>query len=351
MKLLYIVPSTEREGGLSKSVNRVVEEIRLLGHEVVVFSTGISETKVSLLNTKDIFTGIQMMEITEKAIAMIKSMQPDLVIGYYGSSAAYCAVAAARFCEKKVVACLRGSDINRDFFSVLSAPKLSFVMQFADAITCVSKEMKQKVSAWYGRDAHFISNSVNKSTFFHDKKAAQLLKKEWGLDERPVVGLFGEFKNSRGLALLEALKDTLSPAQTIMVGEIRDDTKNTVPGWIMTLPYIHDPNQLRAAYSLCDIVLHPSLYDGMPNVVLEAMACECTVIASDAGGIKDVISHKKNGYICTSVEEWQTAITYCLQNGTAGIGEQARESILSAAQEAVTFETLFLDLTRHPKSI
>jgi glycosyltransferase involved in cell wall biosynthesis len=346
MKLLYIVPSTDRKGGLSASVNRITAQMTLLGNEVAVFSTGLSETKSSLLNTKDIFTGTQMMEITEKAIAEIKSFAPDLVVGYYGSSAAYCAVAAARFCDIKVVACLRGNDINRDFFSVLNAPKLSFVMQFANAVTCVSNEMKQKVKAWYNREAHFIANSVNKNIFYPDPEAAKNLKQEWQLDHRPVVGIFGEFKNSRGLSLFQELEKTLAPAQTIMVGEIRDDVKNTIPDWIIPIPYINDPDTLRAAYSMCDIILHPSLYDGMPNVVLEAMVCERVVLASDAGGIKDVITNNYNGFICTNIDEWKLALTNrLLYNNDDEIGKNARISIKTPEHEAKTFNELFLKIT------
>jgi glycosyltransferase involved in cell wall biosynthesis len=345
MKLLYIVPSTERKGGLSTSVNRITAEMSLFGNEVAVFSTGLSESKSSLLNTKDIFTGTQMMEITEKAISEIKSFKPDLVVGYYGSSAAYCAVAAARFCETKVVACLRGNDINRDFFSVLNSPKLSFVIQFADAVTCVSSEMKQKVKAWYNREAHFIANSVNKNVFFSDDEAALLLKQEWGLDDLPVVGIFGEFKNSRGLSLFQELESTLAPAKTIMIGEIRDDVKNTIPDWIIPIPYINDIGKLRAAYSLCDIILHPSLFDGMPNVVLEAMACERVVLASDAGGIKDVITNNYNGFICKTVEEWKLAISNRLIYNSDEIGKMARLSVQSSTYEANAFNELFLKVT------
>lgn len=345
MKILYVVPSTERKGGLAASVNRITVEMSLLGNEVVVYSTRLSESKNSLLNTKDIFTGTQMMEITEKVIAEIKAFKPDLVVGYYGSSAAYCAVAAARFCETKVVACLRGNDINRDFFSVLNSPKLSFVMQFADAVTCVSNEMKQKVKAWYNRDSHFIANSVNKNIFFPDIEAAQLLKQEWKLDNRPVVGIFGEFKNSRGLNLFQELESSLKSAQTIMVGEIRDDVKNTIPDWIIPIPYISDVDKLRAAYSLCDIILHPSLYDGMPNVVLEAMACERVVLSSDAGGIKDLITNNENGFICTTIEEWKTAIVERLIYNADETGKKARLTVQSPAFEAKAFYDLFLQVT------
>ncbi|MDX1379139.1 MAG: glycosyltransferase family 4 protein, partial [Anaerolineales bacterium] len=55
------------------------------------------------------------------------------------------------------------------------------------------------------------------------------------------------------------------------------------------------PNDLPAYYSLIDIFVHPSQRDGMPNAVLEAMACEKAIIATPVGGIKDILENGKNG--------------------------------------------------------
>lgn len=52
-----------------------------------------------------------------------------------------------------------------------------------------------------------------------------------------------------------------------------------------------------AYYALMDVFVHPSLRDGMPNALLEAMACEKAVVATPVGGIKDVIEDGKNGVL------------------------------------------------------
>jgi glycosyltransferase involved in cell wall biosynthesis len=52
-----------------------------------------------------------------------------------------------------------------------------------------------------------------------------------------------------------------------------------------------------AYYSLMDVFVHPSLRDGMPNAVLEAMACGIPVIATPVGGVPDVIQDGKNGIL------------------------------------------------------
>jgi L-malate glycosyltransferase len=53
---------------------------------------------------------------------------------------------------------------------------------------------------------------------------------------------------------------------------------------------------------LCDIYLQPSLWDGMPNALLEALAAGCLSIGSDAGGIPEIITDRLSGVI---VPRWQ----------------------------------------------
>jgi glycosyltransferase involved in cell wall biosynthesis len=46
---------------------------------------------------------------------------------------------------------------------------------------------------------------------------------------------------------------------------------------------------------LMDVFVHPSLRDGMPNALLEAMACGKAVIATPVGGMVDVLEDGVNG--------------------------------------------------------
>jgi glycosyltransferase involved in cell wall biosynthesis len=46
-----------------------------------------------------------------------------------------------------------------------------------------------------------------------------------------------------------------------------------------------------------DVVVLPSVFEGMPNVVLEAMAMGCPVIATAVGGSKELVRHGETGLL------------------------------------------------------
>ena len=62
------------------------------------------------------------------------------------------------------------------------------------------------------------------------------------------------------------------------------------------------PADVNQHLQLCDVYLQPSLWDGMPNALLEAMAAGCGCIGSDAGGIPEIITPGVDGMI---VPRWQ----------------------------------------------
>ncbi|MDP6720514.1 MAG: glycosyltransferase, partial [Pirellulaceae bacterium] len=86
-------------------------------------------------------------------------------------------------------------------------------------------------------------------------------------------------------------------------------------------------------FQLCDVVLQPSVWDGLPNAVLEAMACGNIVLASDAGGLPEAIEHGVNGFVIPKAQlnHLGTAILEVLD-----LEDDQREAIANAARDRIT---------------
>ena len=130
-------------------------------------------------------------------------------------------------------------------------------------------------------------------------------------------------------------------AVLLIVGTIRqgedskffDEFLATNPNLQIIVTGYVSPNELPKYYASMDIVIHPSLRDGMPNAVLEAMACGKPVVATAVGGIKDILEDGKNGVIVNVNDANMLAekIIELLDSTKkrTELGKNARESIIS----------------------
>ncbi|NHI82924.1 MAG: glycosyltransferase [Candidatus Thorarchaeota archaeon] len=75
-------------------------------------------------------------------------------------------------------------------------------------------------------------------------------------------------------------------------------------------------NKKISAYVDSDIVILPSRYETFPNVILEAFACSKPVLATDVGGIPDLVRHGDTGFLVRSGDVLQLAraIEWLLEN-------------------------------------
>ncbi len=92
-------------------------------------------------------------------------------------------------------------------------------------------------------------------------------------------------------------------------------------------------------YAAADIFVLPSLSEGRPTVINEAMASECAVIASDVSGIPEQVTEGRNGFLVPPADPVALAqkIAYLLENENA-IGVMGRNGRNKIIDEKITWE-------------
>jgi len=167
------------------------------------------------------------------------------------------------------------------------------------------------------------------------------LRQQTGLDERPVIGFIGEARAKKGLSRLLRLYAHLFErleAQLLLVGGVRPEDAQTLEFFLRQhpgLPVRQVPPLEHAAlppyYALCDVIVLPSLRDGLPNTLLEAMACARPVVASRVGGMTDAVTDGVDGLLLPPRDEtaWLDALESLLGDPQAALrlGEAARRTV------------------------
>lgn len=102
--------------------------------------------------------------------------------------------------------------------------------------------------------------------------------------------------------LLEALKYLNEPKpHLVVVGGNTEDLLNSNlgidKGNLHFIPYVNGEKEMARLYSAVDCFVTPSLQDNLPNTIAEAMSCGTPCVGFNAGGIPEMISHMKNGYV------------------------------------------------------
>lgn len=202
------------------------------------------------------------------------------------------------------------------------------VFRSADRVVVTTEQMRCYVMDHYGLPSPrvtIIPNYVDTDQF----------KPQPDICRRRTICFIGRLEAQKNLgALLEAVKGLTEVQLTIIgSGAFRDDLlaltheHGVDVHFLGNVPYSMLPEHLNQA----EVFVLPSLYEGHPKALLEAMACGRPVIGTDVVGIRELIRHRKTGYLCgTSTEEIRSALETVLGDAALRqrMGRQARAFVV-----------------------
>ncbi len=281
----------------------------------------------------------------------------DAVWGHYLFPSGFLATWFAALQGLPSTVSARGNDIDREMFPPGDFARLQWTLQHTKVITAVSADMSRKIQILCGRDDVLVlKNAVDVEIFspltpqaVETGDVTFRQKASLGISlEEVVLGFCGELREKKGQQfLLNALTTvrTSTPACLLIIGEVRSSQESVLQFYATQYPENaqriivtgHLTNKAAVAehLRLCDVYLQPSLWEGMPNALLEAMACGCCCIASDAGGIPEVISHGENGFLLprSHLHKLGEAVLECL-----AMPPEEKSRIYSAARDRILNE-------------
>ncbi|MCE3226646.1 MAG: glycosyltransferase family 4 protein [Bacteroidetes bacterium] len=157
----------------------------------------------------------------------------------------------------------------------------------------------------------------------------------------------GRYERRKGIEELNKALQSLSGNnfQFNFIGPIPDDKK--IAG--KNIKYhgeIRDKNQLMGLMRSCDVLVCPSWSEGMPNVILEAMANGVAVLATDVGAT-NVLVNDKTGWLINSSdpETIKTTLEKILKTPPSEI-DSKKVSSLTIMKERFNWEKLIEELRR-----
>ena len=189
-------------------------------------------------------------------------------------------------------------------------------IEAADAVIAVSSGMREDVLSTYGAldpaRVHVVRNGIDTEVWYPTGPTpGESVLEELGVDrEKPLVAFVGRITRQKGVAHLVAAAHRFSPDLQLVLcagapdtpeiaAEVTDAVQNlsrerTGVFWVREMLPI---GKIREILSAATVFVCPSVYEPLGIVNLEAMACATAVVASDVGGIPEVVANGETGLL------------------------------------------------------
>lgn len=316
--------------------------------------------------TKAIFRRRAFDQMTE----FLRTQNPDILFSMYLLNAGFVATFVARTLCVPHVAGIRGNDIGRNVFDIERFSVIQWVLSSADRTVAVNHHLLTRQLITFPETAphaHIIPNSIPPVPAITDDAvtaARARVAATTGWDEESLrivfVGNLREKKGAQPLAeALDLLRERGIPFRFLLVGQDLAGAILTLVGdrWqrVKDAGLVHATGMLPrrdvAGWVLgCDVVVMPSLDDGMANGLLEGMQQGLCPVASDL--FADVVTPDENGLLVRRADPagLAEALARVAYDRTLlrRLGKAARQGMeaYGPTQEAQAYLNLFADVLK-----
>lgn len=297
MKVLYIITGLGL-GGAEKVVIDLANQMYALGHNIkVAYLTGGVIVKPASSDVEIIALGLNsakdFLTASRKYQRLIKSFKPDLVHAHMVHANIFARLNRA-LCPVPKLICTAHSS-NEGGKARMLAYRLT--NHLSDISTNVSETA---VNAFIDRGAFSrknlinVYNGIDLSRF---EKKSDIVTLNQNVVNILTVGRFSDAKDYPNLisafALLRKNNNRGIKLSIVGDGELRPQIESLIKelGLNRDITLLGRRSDIPELLSKADIFILASKFEGFGLVVAEAMACECYVVATDSGGVAEVMGN------------------------------------------------------------
>lgn len=239
---------------------------------------------------------------------IIKKGRYDLFHAHYNLSGIAASLAG---CFPIVVSLMGSEAYMSDFIKIITRAFSKFRWT---ATIVKTKEMKALLNL---EGAYVIPNGVNIDRFVPGDMADARRKLNLRPDKKIVLFVSGKNRPEKNLPLAKKAVASLEDS-TVEFLHVSDAENSEIPVYM----------------NAANILLLTSSREGSVNVIKEAMACNCPIVATNVGDVNAIIGNIKGCYLCTADSE---EITLKLREALAFNGRTyGRERILGLKVDSVS---------------
>jgi len=221
-----------------------------------------------------------------RLFVFIKNERFDIIHAHYGLCGMVSIIACYRM---PVVVSFMGTDLHggliksfKTFISYTLNKAISFFVQiFATRVIVKSINLYVNLSVSKHK-AVIIPNGVDLELYFEENKLSSLANLSMNTGISKILFLGSKTDLNKNFSLLES---------SFLQNKLYERAE-------LIAPYPISAAKVSSYIAACDVLVLLSYNEGSPNVIKEAMACNCPIVSTDVGDVKWLVGDTAGCYIC-----------------------------------------------------